>query len=292
MTKINILWDPKGVQLDTVGPRSYMELADGDTPYVKFSIRMLSIDTPEKRYKKKSSNFDNAFDDLSSWINQGKAPISDDLAGYLLPRISTGSVGSLQEQQAIDATSYFDALIKNKLTKPNGKLRKLFLKTADESFDSNGRLLAYVSPYYSSAELNAISYEDRATFNLLMVESGWAASFPIYPSLPKHVDLELFHSAAKKAFDGKKGAWGDDKMLTGYEFRMCVKLYYVTKRIVNGENLKFWQKYGWIDRYCCDLSNRKVYFPQDYFKVKPYNRVFIWSKDVSDAVSKLNLFLG
>lgn len=292
MSKVNILWDPKGIELDTIGSRSFLRIADGDTPYVEFSIRMLSIDTPEKKYIKNSSNYDTAFNELKDWIGQGKAPIYDELAQYLLQKISTGSVGTLQEKQAKDATNYFDTLLKNKLTKQNGKMRKLFLKTADDPFDNYGRLLAYISPNYNNKELMTMSYEDRATFNLLMVESGWAASFPIYSNLPKHIDLELLHSAAKNAYEGGKGTWADDKMLTGYEFRMCVKLYNITKKIVTGVKIKSWEKYGWIDRYCCDMTTRKIYFPQHYFKVMPYNRIFIWSKDVKDAVAKMNLFLG
>lgn len=33
-----------------------------------------------------------------------------------------------------------------------------------------------------------------------MVESGWAAPFPIYPSIPRYSDLTLLHDRAKDAY--------------------------------------------------------------------------------------------
>lgn len=50
MAKPAIFWDPTGVELDSVGSKSYLRATDGDTPYVSMSIRMLSIDTPETHY--------------------------------------------------------------------------------------------------------------------------------------------------------------------------------------------------------------------------------------------------
>ncbi len=37
----------------------------------------------------------------------------------------------------------------------------------------------------------------RRTFNLQVVEIGWASSLLIYPSLPKYVDLEMFYAVGK-----------------------------------------------------------------------------------------------
>ena len=51
-----------------------------------------------------------------------------------------------------------------------------------------------------------MSYKERATFNLLMVESGWAAPFPIYPGLPKYRDLVLLQEVAEEACKYGKGA--------------------------------------------------------------------------------------
>ena len=137
-----------------------------------------------------------------------------------------------------------------------------------------------------------MSYKDRATFNLLMVEAGWAATLIIYPSLPKFTDLKLLQKAAKDAFEEPKEIWTDPLSLTGYEFRMAYKLWNVTKKLISGEKLSSRDKYEWIERYCADMTTRQIYDPQDYIKVQPYNRIFIWPKDVTEAVGKLNLVPG
>ena len=92
-----------------------------------------------------------------------------------------------------------------------------------------------MAPNYTSAELATMSLRDHATFNLLMVQKGWTAMLVIYPSLPKHSDLVILQGDAKKAVKGNKGAWADPLMLTGYEFRMCMKLYRVTRKLVQGK---------------------------------------------------------
>jgi endonuclease YncB( thermonuclease family) len=208
----------------------------------------------------------------------------------LYPKLITGKAGTLQEKQGNKATEVFRKLLEKKLTRPKKKIkRKIFIYAADEHFDQYGRLLAYMSPKYSKRELATITREDRATFNLLMVETGWAAPFPIFPSIPRHVDLTMLQQAAKKAFTQKKGCWKDPKMLTGYEFRMCVRLYEITKKLVNNRKLSSKEKYGWIHRYCADMTTKEIFYEQDYYKVKPYNRIFIWPKDVMDAVGKMNL---
>lgn len=126
----------------------------------------------------------------------------------------------------------------------------------------------------------------RATFNLLMVDSGWAAPFPIYPSLPKYTDLVLFQSVAEDAMLQKRGTYADPPSLTGYEFRMCYRLREVTDDLQKGKKLSESERLGWIERFCVDMTTRQIFFPQDYHRVQPFNRVFIWPKD---AAGKLNL---
>lgn len=81
-----------------------------------------------------------------------------------------------------------------------------------------------MSPYYSPAELEQLSYKDRSTFNLFMVESGWAATLCHISQLAEIQRIGAPSRVAKEAYDGKKGAWADATFLTGYEFRMCYKL--------------------------------------------------------------------
>jgi endonuclease YncB( thermonuclease family) len=291
MAQVKIFWDPNGFELDSLGSKELLRITDGDTPYVSMSIRMLSIDTPEVHYpgRQKPSRQDEKLAQLADWLAAGKAPVKDGLAKYLHPRLATGTAGTLQENQGEAATDEFQKLLDEKLTRPDGSKRHVFLRAADQPFDQYGRILAYIAPYYSKTELDSLSLRERASFNLLMVASGWAVAFPIYPSIPKYADLVLLQEVGRDAFRGKKGAWADAMILTGYEFRMCVKLYNVTKRLVEGESLSSREKYGWISRYCVDMTSREIFEPQDYHRVAPWNRIFIWPEDVAAAVGKMNL---
>lgn len=291
MAQVRIFWDPTSLEVDSLGKKRYDRATDGDTPYIIMSIRMLSMDTPEVHYPgvQKPSKQDANFAQLAAWIQQGKAPVQRGLGDYLRPKLATGRAGTLQEEQGEKATDEFKKLLDKKLTGSKGRRRRLFIRAADQHFDQYGRLLAYIAPYYTAKELESMSRKERATFNLMMIENGWAATFPIYPSIPSYLDLVLLQEAAKEAFDKKGGIWADPMTLAGYEFRMCVRLHEITKRLVNRERLSRRERYGWISRYCVDMTTREVFYPQDYFKVKPYNRIFVWPDDVAEAVAKMNL---
>ncbi len=291
MPEVKIFWDPQGFTFDSLGTKEYLRATDGDTPYISVSVRMLSIDTPETHYpgNTRPSRHDANLAQLALWLEQGHAPVDSDLAAYLHPRLVTGRAGSLQEHQGTQAAEVFKQMLERLLTKPEGRRRSLFLRVSDQPFDRYGRVLAYIAPSYSSEELKRLSLWERATFNLLMVRSGWAAPFVLYPSIPKYEDLVMFRVAAKEAYLAGRGVWAEPLLLTGYEFRMVVKLYEVTKRLVAGESLSASKQGEWISRYCVDLTTREIYYPQRYFRVAPYNRLFIWPQDVSEAVGRLNL---
>lgn len=291
MGQVKIFWDPIGVSVDTIGRKRFIRITDGDTPYIQMSIRMLNIDTPELHYPSNSnpSRQDAPLKQLATWIGEGKAPINDDLGNFLAPKIATGDAGTRQKQQGEQARNEFQKLLDEKLDRGGSTKRPLFIRAADEHFDQYGRLLAFIAPNYTQAERESMTRRERATFNLLMIESGWASTFPIYPSIPSHPDLELLQRVAKDAYDNGRGAWADANVLTGYEFRMCVKLHGITKKIVNGRKLTRAEKYGWISRYCVDMTTREIFYPQDYFKVKPYNRIFVWPEDIVEAVARMNL---
>lgn len=295
MSNVEIYWDPNGFELDSLGSKSFERITDGDTPYISMSIRMLCIDTPEVHYPGNSNpeKHDDKFSELADWIAQGEAPVDDELAAYLQPRLATGNAGTLQKQQGKSATDALNQLLEEKLKKPgSSRKRRLFLRAADEHFDQYGRLLTYIAPNYSSKERESMTLLERATFNLLMVDNGWAASFPIFPSLPRYDDLILLQESAESAFKNKLGAWEDPQTLTGYEFRMCFRLWEATRKLVQGRKLSRRERSGWITRYCVDMTSKEIFSPQDYIKVEPYNRIFIWPKDVNDAVSRMNLVPG
>ncbi|MHC1631623.1 MAG: thermonuclease family protein [Methanotrichaceae archaeon] len=291
MSQVKIFWDPNGFELDALGKKKYLRATDGDTPYVSMPIRMLSIDAPEVHYpgNQRSSKHDQKLAQLADWIQSSEAPINSGLGKYLVPKLATGTAGTLQEEQGISSTNKFKELLKEKLTRPSGRKRNVYLQAANEHFDQYGRLLVYMAPSYNSKELATMSKKDKATFNLSMVESGWAAPFPIYPSIPSHLDLVMLQQAAKDACENKSGAWANPMTLTGYEFRMCVRLYEVAKKLAAGKKLHSKYRDEWIERYCVDMTTREIFYPQDYYKVAPYNRIFIWSKDVAEAVGRMNL---
>lgn len=291
MARVKVFWDPAGLELDALGAKTFLRATDGDTPYVSMSIRMLSIDTPEVHYpgNQNPARHDQKLAQLADWLQRGKSPANADLAAYLHPKLASGQAGSLQKRQGEAATEAFRRLVADKLTKPNGRLRTVFLRTGETPFDHYGRLLAYMAPNFSAAERAEMDYHARATFNLLMVESGWAAPFPIYPSLPKYRDLILLHDGARKAVEGRLGAWADPLALTGYEYRMAYRLWQVTDQLERGKKLGSRERYAWIDRYCADMTTLAIHEPQDYHKVAPQDRIFLWPADVGAAVARLNL---
>lgn len=298
-TKVRIFWDPQGFELASLDDKEYLRATDGDTPFISVSVRMLSIDTPEVHYpgNAKPARQDNNFRQLAEWIKAGRAPIHDGLAAHLHPRLESGSAGTLHERQGFAAADYFKALLDEKLSQNldgsrRRTKRKIFVWTADEKFDQYGRLLAYIAPKYDADELAQLTRRQRATFNLLMVEAGWAAPFIIYPSLPRQSDLELMYQVGQEAVSAKRGVWAEPLALTGYEFRMCVRLHEITRKLVSGQKVSSSERSSWIERFCCDMTTRAIFYPQDYHKVPPYARIFIWPKDVTEAVGRLNLEPG
>ncbi len=137
-----------------------------------------------------------------------------------------------------------------------------------------------------------MSLRERATFNLLIVESGWAASFLIYPNLPKYRDLVLFHKVAREAIENGTGMWANPLTLTGYEFRMCYRLWIITRRLNQGRILTTSQRSAFVKRYCADMTTREIFEPQHYHRVAPHNRIFVGPREVNEAVGKISLLPG
>ncbi|HHC78489.1 MAG TPA: nuclease [Flavobacteriia bacterium] len=290
MDTVKIFWDPAGVQLDYLGKKKISGTpADGDTPYIRTPIRMLGIDTPETNYPTIGSpaNSDGRLTELANLLKTRNYNVDDGWIDFILPKLETTTAGTLQKQQGEDAKVFFKQLLDARLTKPNGTKRSLYIKSADEHFDSYGRLLAYIAPQYKKEELATMTVEQRATFNYDMIKSGWAAPILIYPNLPKNSDLRLARTACKNAVENKLGAWNDDNMLTGYEWRMCIKLHRAIKKLTGTKT--YVRERDWVSRYCLDMTTQKVYYPQEYYKVQPYNRIFIWADDIREAVANLNL---
>jgi len=268
-------WKPDG---RTLAAYKKTRITDGDTPFIEMSIRMLSIDTPEVHYpgNSKPSKQDAALAELGRQLDGGAfAKIPTKLRKHLVHCLDD-KAGTRQLEQGEAATKQYQGMLDVRMKTKSGRgTRELFVRSADEVFDAHGRLLAYVAPSYDQAERAAMALYERRTFNLQLVEEGWAAPFLIYPSLPSKADLALFWAAARKARVNKLGCYADSKMLAGYEFRNCVKM---VKGQAEGPT-----------RYCAHLRTGKIYKPEDYVKVQPEDRLFIWAKDRKKATKALGL---
>jgi hypothetical protein len=151
---------------------------------------------------------------------------------------------------------------------------------ADSPFDDNGRLLAYVAPNYTEKERRTLTRQQRATFNLDLVEAGHAAPFAIYPSIPGELDLPLLLAAASAAVAEPRGIWANAETLFAYEYRAMEKLFPVTRKLVNNQPLKPGGDRSWRERYCVDLRSRSLHGPEDYFGIAPEYRLWIWPRDL------------
>ncbi len=289
---VEILWSTAGQNLPSLGARSLVDVSDGDTPNIRMPIRMLSIDTPEvtARSEKGATRVDVEFAELAEWIKDGTVPLSREFRDHILPKLEDTKAGSLQYQQGKEASAFYKAQVDKRLSRPtSNRKRKLFVRSADTPFDNYGRLLAYVSPSYSRKERDGMTREERATFNLDLVGSGWAAPFILFPSIPGELDLPLFTEKAAEAKAMKLGQYANELSLPGYEYRMCEKLHKIGKRINKGEKLSFPEKLTWRSRYCADMRNRSLHGPEDYMKIEEPYRLWIWPDDVRDAIAELNL---
>lgn len=267
-----------------------VDITDGDTPNIRMPVRMLSVDTPEvtARTAAGAARIDEKFAQLAQWIEQrDDVPITDRYADYLLPKLRTGQAGTLQFEQGTAASAFAKDNATRRLARPDGTRRSLFVRTADTPFDPNGRLLAYLAPNYSRSELQSMTRAERATFNLDLVRSGWAATFVIYPAIPGELDLPMFLEAAQEAATAGRGIWANPQTLLAYEYRAVEKLYAITAKIVDGQDPH--DRFSWRDRYCADIRTRVLHGPEDYMHIDPTYRLWLWSTDVRSGVAQLNL---
>jgi len=288
---IQVLWTPAGENLPSLGARALVDVSDGDTPNMRLPIRMLSIDTPEvtARTVERAKILDEKFSDVARWMEDGNAPVSDNFANYILPKLKTGSAATLQLEQGKSASAWFKERVKVRLERPGKKPRKLFTRTSQAPFDNYNRLLAYISPSYSKKERKTMSRKERATFNMDLVESGWAMPFILFPNIPGELDLPLYLKIATAAADEKRGQYQNSLFLPGWEYRMMEKLVGIKKKVDNNAKLSFPDLIKWRSRYAMDMRNRILYGPEDYMQIPVQYRIWLWRDDVQLAIGKLNL---
>ena len=188
---------------------------------------------------------------------------------------------------ADDATDALKNLVSERLAKPNGNPRGMATIPTGELIDRYGRLLAYIAPWYRGSKNNdplpPKGDPRRDTFNLNMIENGWAAFFPIYPSLPGNQDFNRAIAAAEIAWQQKRGAWatyGED-LLLAYEYRACIKLAEVDEA---DEGIR-----KAFQRVCVDLRSLEIVGEYGFYDVPPCYRLWIWEDDLEEAKENLNL---
>lgn len=268
-------------------PRSLLRISDGDTPVIDQPIRMVSCDTPEKAgYAGRPEVSQPKLDKCKQRLMDGfYNKISPDLRNYLSGRLTT-SAATKHINAGNAATMKFDEILEKRLTKSNGLKRKTAIIPTGEIIDTYGRLLAYIAPYFSGTTSDPLPPKndpERRTFNLEMIEEGWAAFFPIYPSLPKNIDLNKAIASAEIAWGEKRGMWHEfgAKVLLGYEYRMCIKLG-TAKSAQDGIKSAF-------QRICLDLRNLEIVGKFGFHKIPPYYRLWIWEDDFQKAKVDLGL---
>jgi endonuclease YncB( thermonuclease family) len=270
-------------------PRALVRVSDGDTPVIDQPVRMVSCDTPEKaRYAGRPEISQPKLDSCKQRLQDGfYTDITTDLRDYLLERL-TNDAATKHISAGNDATARFEEIVEERLTKENGTKRKTAIIPTGEIIDIHGRLLSYMAPYFTGSTSDPLPPPNdpkRRTFNLQMIEEGWAAFFPIYPSLPKNSDLNIAIASAETAWSDKKGVWEayGDKILLGYEYRMCIKLG-TAQTAQDGMDEAF-------QRLCVDLRTLEIVGKFGFSEVPPPYRLWIWEKDLEQANVDLDLQL-
>ncbi|MEV0149964.1 MULTISPECIES: thermonuclease family protein [unclassified Nonomuraea] len=282
------------VDLGFVGPNRpaqdyrFLKVTDGDTPAIEMSIRMVSIDTPESEYGGSPPT-------AQATLERAKARLQDsaydalpqDLRDYLIARITPDAAQRHLTAGKLAAEAH-KTMVTTRLARPDGSQRKMAVIATGELVEKNGRLLAYTAPWFSrtpSDPLPPRDHPDRRTFNLDMVALGWAATFIIYPSIPRTADLNLLLEEAEQAWQQQRGAWaqfGPD-LLLGYEYRTCIKLG--TRHLDDpAETIA-----SAFQRVCVDLRTLTEVGLYGYHQVPPAQRLWIWATDLEQARKDLSL---
>jgi len=268
-------------------PRKLSRVSDGDTPVIEQPIRMVSCDTPEKAgYAGKSEVSQAKLDKCRERLENGfydKLPRP--LRQYLIRKL-TPEAAERHIEAGNEATNVFNTILEQRLTRPDGTKRSVAVIPTGEIIDRYGRLLAYLAPWFSGSKTDPLPPRDdpaRRTLNLDMIENGWAAFFPVYPSLPGNEDMNLAIGAAELAWKERRGMWKayGRNLLLGYEFRACIKLG-TARTAASGLSSAF-------QRICVDLRSLKIVGKYGFHTVPPSYRLWVWEEDLDKAQKDLGL---
>ncbi|MDA0635607.1 hypothetical protein OUY22_19485 [Nonomuraea sp. MCN248] len=282
------------VDLGFVGPSRpandyrFFEVVDGDTPKIEMSIRMVSIDTPESEYGGGPVTAQATLDRTRERLRDGTYDaLPAELREHLVARLTPDAALRHLSAGKLAAEAH-RSMVNTRLRRPDGSQRKLAVIATGELVEQNGRLLAYTAPWFAGTASDPLpprDHPDRRTFNLDLVALGWAATFVIYPSIPRPSDLNLLLSEADDAWRERRGAWaqfGAD-LLLGYEYRACVKLGAADLEDPAAAIADAYQ------RVCVDLRTLTEVGLFGYHQVPPAHRLWIWATDLERARTDLPL---
>lgn len=291
--------------------------ADGDSLHIEQPVRLVSVDTPEKAsYAGKPERSQPKLDRTRERLLNGFFGVPPELVTYLAERL-TPDAAQRHIEASLDASEALERLFEERLRRDDGTLRKLAVIPTGGLLDTHNRLLAYLAPWFPTSELPPRSDPRRHTFNLLMVAAGWAAPFPVYPSLPGNEDMNLFLRAAEAAWDEQRGVWaryGRD-LLLAYEYRACIKLSApLVVALREGATREFFTQTEWeaargglgegwevrqrtpselvegaFERHCVDLRTSQDRGPFGFCAVPPPYRLWFWAADEAAARRDLAL---
>ena len=261
--------------------------SDGDTLVVEQPVRLVSCDTAEKaQYAGKPETAQPKLDLCRQRLQSGfYSALPAELRSHLIGRIGADAA-QRHIAAAVDASAHFDAILSARLTRPDGHMRKVAVLPSGEIIDVYGRMLAYLAPWFDGPPndpLPPLGSPERHTLNLNMLADGWAAFFPVYPSLPRLADMKLAVVAAEQAWDGRLGMWdryGED-LLLGYEYRMCIKLAVATTAAQGLADA--------FQRVCVDLRTLTIVGKFDFPSVPQSLRLWVWEDDLAEARTALGL---
>jgi len=263
---------------------------DGDTVDIVQPVRMVSIDTPEKAaYAGPPQVAQGKLDRCRQRLLDGTYEmLPEPLRQYLIARI-TPDAAERHIAASMRAAEEFAKMRRARLEPvPEGQQPKIGVFVTGDVLDENGRLLAYIAPWLK-APLPHRDDPRRKTFNLEMVETGWAASFLIYPSLPTDDDFNRALFAAEQAWTQKRGAWNEfgSDLLLGYEYRACIKLGAADDP--NHPIPPVARINEAFRRTCVDIRSHTILGRYGYHEIDPPYRLWIWSEDLHEACDVLRL---
>lgn len=220
---------------------------DGDSSYVTGSfentlVRLTGIDAFEIK------GLSLYYLEKSGFLKRLKKQLRE----YLEPKLTQQSI-QIHKKLGHEAWNFFESILEEELV----------VTFERETFDKYGRPLVHLS-----------TRDSQDTYNLELVQAGYALPYFIYPNAVSPTDngewdydaLQKLRNAAVKAREDNLGIWGyiDDVLLP-------MELRFLTRRELP-------------KKYCANIELNYLYPPQYYFMIPIENRLFFYPKDVLIAV--------